>query len=117
MVIKLGANTYKIEFDYNAMCEIEDLCGMSVYQLALNDKRLGLGAIRAFLKGGLSMHHPEINLTEVGVLIQDHIKTGKNLDGLINQLTLAMKQSGLLTDADKNYRNIEKKSQYHGGKR
>ncbi len=98
MLIKMGADTYRIEYDYNSMCEIEEIVGFSVYVLALNDSRLGLGAVRAFLKAGLSKYHPEISLTETGDLIQKYIKLNKTAAPLLKQLMEAMKQSGLMLE-------------------
>jgi hypothetical protein len=115
MLIKLGADTYKIEYDYNAMCDIEDLCGMGIQMIALNESRLGLGAIRAFLKAGLAKHHPEISVTQAGELLQGELKAGRNFKNLTNQLMEAMKQSGLIQEPAGNRNNIEKKN--HGVKK
>jgi hypothetical protein len=101
MLIKLGAEQYKVEYDYNSMCEIEEIIGFSVYVIALNDSRLGLGAVRAFLKAGLSLHHPEISLTETGNLIQTYIKQNRTAEPLVKQLMTAMKQSGLMMENNK----------------
>lgn len=115
MLIKLGANDYKVEFDFNAICEIEDLTAMSVYGLAINQNRLGLGAIRAILKAGLSRHHPEISLLEVGDMIQAHVKSGKSLQTLTTRIVDCMKDSGLLKDGATPKETTEKKRA--GGKR
>lgn len=65
---------FKLVFDANAFCEIEDLTGMNLGGLmdAMSDpKKLSFRTLRAMVLGGLSRHHPELELADAGDIISD----------------------------------------------
>jgi len=113
MLVKLGDAQYKIEFDFNSMCIIEDYLGMTITEIMYNEQKIGFAAMRAFLAGGLAKHNPEIGLKETGELMQSYIKKGGNLENLLKRIFEQMEADGLTQNSNKGPHDREKK-RHHG---
>lgn len=58
-------------YDFEALVALEDVLDKSIIEvLALVNKGLRLGTLRAFFWAGLRAHHPEISFEDAGPLIQ-----------------------------------------------
>lgn len=111
MLLKMGAKSFQLVYDFNSMCLIEEAMGMSVLRLISNKENIGFTAVRAFLYAGLYKKY-EIDLEECGDMIQEYIKNNPNNFGkLYGILTNAMKQDGVLNEDNKG--PTEKKSYSH----
>lgn len=65
---------FRLVFDANAFCEIEDNIGLSLGELhdAMSDpKKLSMKTVRAIFHGGLSRHHPDLTLADAGDIMSD----------------------------------------------
>lgn len=63
---------WKLVYNYNALCELEDLLGVGVNQIndLLSDtKKMKLSTVRAVFWAGLREHHPEIDIKQAGEMI------------------------------------------------
>jgi len=68
--IELNGKEYKIEFDINSGCDMEDKGGKSI-GVIVNDalNNLSLTSNRLLLWGGLRKHYPDLTLNDVGKLL------------------------------------------------
>jgi hypothetical protein len=66
--LQIGNKTYKIEYDINSACDIEDVTGVSIIRLA----SISAKSARAYLWGGLRIHYPDLTLTDAGKLLSEH---------------------------------------------
>lgn len=65
---------FKLVFDANALCEIEEATGLDLggFLEKLSDpKHMSFRMIRAFVWGGLTKHHPDLDLADAGDIISD----------------------------------------------
>lgn len=72
VVLFSGAKEYVLSFSINALCELEDLLGSSVIEIAaqLNDRSaIQMKTIRAMVWAGLRDKHSECSLTDAGTII------------------------------------------------
>lgn len=63
---------FKLVYNYNALCELEDLLGVGVNQindLLADTKKMKLSTVRAVFWAGLREHHPEIDIRRAGEMI------------------------------------------------
>lgn len=101
MLVKINGKPYKLEYDFNSVCEIEEVTGKSISELAGNKIGFGYKVIRAFFWGGLIKNNPGLEIEDAGNMIQEHIK-GKpqNLEKLIEQVIKCMTQDGILDTSE-----------------
>lgn len=59
----------KLRYDFNAMCELEDVLGRPLQELS--DKNLRMKDMRAMLWAGLLHQDPDLDILEVGNLIDE----------------------------------------------
>ena len=93
-IIKANNRSYKIEYSYNAFCDIEKESGVkSIDELFPADaKDFSLNKTRILLWGGLIEHQPEITLHEAGLILGDVLKKG-TLSELTEALGVAVKEA------------------------
>ncbi|MDY3373321.1 MAG: hypothetical protein SOX50_08620 [Terrisporobacter othiniensis] len=93
--LELGERTFKIAFDFNCMCELDEVYGDFDKAIKAIDEGKGrLKAIRALIYSAIKPRYEDITLIEVGELLTDIIRNTEKADYLMNQidkaLTLAM---------------------------
>jgi stress response protein SCP2 len=87
---------FKLVFDANAFCEIEDLTGLNMGEMAaaMEDlHKLSFKTIRAIILGGLKRHHEELQLKDAGDIISD-----AGLEATVEAMTEAF--SGAMKELD-----------------
>ena len=93
----------KLRFDFNAICELEDLFGSLDNLFA--DKKIAKNT-RTLLWVGMKWDKPGLTIREAGDMINEYLSKGHKLDRLSEYLTKAMEMSGMLSaaeeDAEKN---------------
>ena len=83
---------YTIKFDYNAICDIEELSGKGIMQLLENPS---LNTIRFVLWGGLKWKNQGLTKQQVGFIINDLTSENKYkevAENLFKCLEYALKQ-------------------------
>lgn len=87
--IELNGKTYKVEFDINSGCDLEDKGGKSIGAI-VNDalSNLSLTSARLILWGALRKHYPDLTLNDAGDLI-----TGDRIE-ILNACIEEMKNAG-----------------------
>ena len=65
--VELGSHEYKLRYDLNAICDIEDGLGVEFGELA--EQTLSAKALRVMLWAGLKKFHPDMTPEDVGGLI------------------------------------------------
>jgi hypothetical protein len=83
---------FKLVFDANAFCEIEDLTGMNMGEMVdamQSPDKLSFKTIRAVVLGGLKRNHPELELNDAGDIISD-AGLSETVNALIGAFTSAM---------------------------
>jgi len=68
ITLEINGQNYKVEYDINAGCDMEDRSGKIITRL-IDDS---LTAVRLMLWGGLRLHHEDITLTDAGRLVSAH---------------------------------------------
>jgi hypothetical protein len=115
MLLKAGANQYKIEYDMNAICEFEDITGMQVAYIT-HRSLSGLNSLRALFWAGLQKNHPGLTLKDAGNIMTEYFKSGKKIDSLYNLIFSELEKLEFFKkDENSNYTNQEKKRKkyYH----
>ena len=65
---------FKLVFDANAFCEIEDSIGLTLGELQdvmTDPKKMSMKGFRAIFHGGLLRHHPDLTLTDAGDIMSE----------------------------------------------
>jgi hypothetical protein len=95
--IELNGKTYKIEFDINSGCDMEDKGNKSIGAI-VNDalSNLSLTSARLILWGALRKHYPDLTLSDAGGLI-----TGDRIE-ILNACIEEMKSAGFFGRAGEN---------------
>lgn len=117
MFVKMGTESFKLKFGFNAMATIEEAMNMSVVELATNRSKIGFSTLRAFLYAGLSENY-NFSIEECGNMLEEYIKKDRNnFQKIYSILINAMKESGMLDDPN-NVGPDEKKNvnQKHGAR-
>lgn len=88
--ITFGEKEYRVEYDINAGCDMEDKGGRAFGMIA-NDAlvRQDLRAHRLLLWGGLRKHYPDLTLEEAGELLYMHDDRVALLDALYEEMKTA----------------------------
>jgi hypothetical protein len=69
-----GGKTYNLLFSVNALCALEGQLGegiTKITEMLSNPADLRLTSVRALFWAGLRDHHPEVDLTEAGVMMTE----------------------------------------------
>lgn len=93
--LELGGRTFNIAFDFNCMCELDEVYGDFDKAIKAIDQGIGrLKAIRALIYSAIKPRYEDITILEVGELLTDIMKDTKKAEYLMKQidkaLTLAM---------------------------
>lgn len=100
-VVELNGKEYKLKFDYNATCDLEDIFGKGV-AVILSEEQIGFRMVRAFYWAGLKWKDKGITLDRVGNMLGKEIQeNGKSIMDLMPPVMNALKKSGLLGNAPK----------------
>ena len=83
--IEIGGKEYRIEYDINAGCDMEDRGGKMITQL-LDDN---LRSTRLALWGGLRKHHPDLTLLDAGDLVTQHEDRVKLMQDCLEEMIQA----------------------------
>lgn len=93
--LELGERTFKIAFDFNAICELDEVYGD--FEKAIKAVQEGKGrlkAIRALVYAAIKPRCEEITLLEVGELLTSILNDDEKANYLVGQIdkaiTLAM---------------------------
>jgi hypothetical protein len=109
MIIKAGANQYKIEYDMNSICDFEDVTGMQVAFIT-HRSLSGLNSLRALFWAGLQKNHPGLSLKDVGNIMNLYFKGGKKVENLYNVIYVELEKLEFFKKDNKpDYTNQEKK--------
>jgi hypothetical protein len=95
--MNINGENYTLVFNYNAMCEIEEILGKSIIELMEDRSQVGLKALRAMLCAGLLEKHG-LTIQETGKLIDNYLKVEGNFGKLYEIVLKALKNSGIAGD-------------------
>ena len=87
--IELGGTNYRLQFDFNAICELEDYFDRPAQQVFDESKGIGMREIRGTLWVGLQRHHKGVTVDEVGEWLGDAVNNGQ-FEQLANTLGSAI---------------------------
>lgn len=101
MYIKLGEQGINLDFNYNALCTIEEALGFSVIEMAASPEKIGLKAIRVFIYAGAIANKPDITELKVGHMIDAAVKVGgaKALKKISEDVKRALTDCEILSQA------------------
>ena len=118
MLIKLCGKPYTLRYDFNAMCDMEDILGKSVMEVFKSEDQIGFKVFRSIIWAGLNRTHP-MTVEEAGELVGNEIIGKPNrLQELYGQIETCMRQDGVFdeepapeTPQKAGFNNQEKKAQ------
>jgi hypothetical protein len=93
MYINYKNKELKLKFDFNALCEIEDIANKSLPELL--KQSIGFKTIRILIWGALQ-HDLKPNLNDVGEIIQSLIDQGQTLETITALISNELEKSGIL---------------------
>lgn len=101
MLVKINGKPVKLEYDFNAVCEIEDSLGKTINEIVSDKNKFGYRAIRSFFWGGMIKNKPGLEVEEAGEMLSEHIKNKPGaLEKVIEQIFTCMRQDGVISDAE-----------------
>lgn len=114
MIIKAGADTYKIEYNLNSICDFEELTNIDISNMTARNLA-GIKTIRALFFCGLRVNHPELTLEEAGNILGIYLKNGKTIKTLFNIINSELEKAGFITKVNEQnqFERREKKRNYH----
>jgi len=92
-VIVPEMNNAKLRYDFNAICELEDMYDSLPNLFA--DKKV-FNSTRNLLLVGLRWEKPDISISEVGDLIAGYLSSGKTFEDLREHINTALVRSGVV---------------------
>ena len=98
--IILNNQEFKLKYDVNAICYIEEKAGKGITSL-LEYNNIGFNLIRLLVTGGIKHQVPNIHPEMVGNFLQELINKGETFDTLFEKCCIALKESGILGKNDK----------------
>jgi len=91
-IIKANGKSYKLEYSYNAFCDIEETSGEKSIENLFSGKKVSLSKTRLLLWGGLTEHQPDITIRDAGSILGFLLKKD-NLAELTEMLGLAVAEA------------------------
>jgi len=91
--IEINNKEYKLRYDFNAVCEIEEKSGKSIMHIA-STENMGVSTIRLLLWGGLKHNNEGMTVKQAGELIQEYMNADGELENLVTKITEAITESG-----------------------
>lgn len=83
----LEDKTYTLKYDYNSICDMEELGGVPV-QVMFSEGSVGLNQVRILLWGGLKWKLNGITKQQAGFIVQKLIEENKYEDVVQNAMKL-----------------------------
>lgn len=85
----------RLRYDINALAELEDALGGSLFEAFQQQRQMGVKFLRLLIWGGLRWEDRALTLVQAGDLLQLYLENGKSLEDLIQVITKALELSGL----------------------
>lgn len=92
--LKLGGKEYKIAFDFNALCELEEVYGdYDQAMKAIGQGKTSLKLIRALVYSAIKPRHEKVTLLGIGEALTSIMKDEEEANYIMGQLQKAMELS------------------------
>lgn len=89
--LELGGRTFKIAFDFNCMCELDEVYGdFDIAIKAIDSGKGRLKAIRALVYSAIKPRYENITIIEVGELLTETMRDTKKAEYLMEQIDKAL---------------------------
>ena len=89
--LELGGRTFKIAFDFNCMCELDEVYGDFDKAIKSIDEGKGrLKAIRALIYSAIKPRYEEVTLLEIGELLTEIMRDTKKAEYIMEQIDKAL---------------------------
>lgn len=89
--LELGGRTFKIAFDFNCMCELDEVYGdFDIAIKAIDEGKGRLKAIRALIYSAIKPRYEDITLLEIGELLTEIMRDTKKAEYLMEQIDKAL---------------------------
>lgn len=89
--LELSGRTFNIAFDFNCMCELDEVYGdFDIAIKAIDSGKGRLKAIRALIYSAIKPRYEDITLLEVGDLLTDVMRDTKKAEYLMQQIDKAL---------------------------
>ena len=89
--LELGGRTFKIAFDFNCMCELDEVYGdFDIAIKAIDSGKGRLKAIRALVYSAIKPRYENITMIEVGELLTEIMRDTKKAEYLMKQIDKAL---------------------------
>lgn len=95
-MFEFNGKQIKLEFDYNSMCEMEDI-GLSINDL----QNKPLNMIRFMIYNSLRKLDKKITQEEAGKELMEYFANGGNLEELTEKISKAVEESGFFPKNNK----------------
>lgn len=105
ILINLNNQDMEIKYDVNSICLLEEKTGKGLMGL-LNENNMGFNIIRLLLWAGLRHKQQHLTPEITGQWIQNYLIQKKSLANLMEKITEALKESGVLGDEENKDSNI-----------
>lgn len=99
--LELCGKTFKIAFDFNAICELDEVYGE--YDKAIKAVKDGRGrykALRALVYAAIKPRNEKVTLIEVGELLTEVMSSSEKAEYVMEQLNKAMELASPLQDSE-----------------
>ena len=89
--LELSGRTFKIAFDFNCMCELDEIYGdFDAAIKAISSGKGRLKAIRALIYSSIKPRYEDITLLEVGELLTEIMRDTKKAEYIMEQIDKAL---------------------------
>jgi hypothetical protein len=89
----------KLVYDIDALTDAESISGKAFGEVMINpiSGLMNLHTLKAYLFTGLKSSDPDINMPQISVIINAALKSGKDLRVIIDDISEALYNSGILS--------------------
>lgn len=92
---ELERKIYHVEFEFNAVCDLEEQAGLGLGEM-LAARKMSHQGIRALIFYGLKDRYRGTTIKLAGQIMNAWVKSGKKLDELSDVLLLALEDAGII---------------------
>lgn len=92
--VEIGGRVWRIVYTVNSMCQMEEIAGGPIAAALTGEYR----AARLLFWGAVTELQPETTLKQAGQAVDEYIKGGGSLAGLIDICGRALKAAGFVAD-------------------
>lgn len=92
--LEIGDKAYRLRYDFNAIADIEQQAGAGVGEL-FSEGKVGFNTIRLLLWGGLKWEDKGLTLQRAGMIVNEWIQQGNEIEDLMEYVQEALEKSGL----------------------